>query len=68
MRALLLAAMLAGCTSVYVQTGDGTIERSTDIERSVRGRAATTVEVVPVPVPTITVPVPVPVQPKEEKR
>jgi hypothetical protein len=59
---LALVAMLAGCTSVYVQTGDGTIERSTDIERSVRGRAATTIEVLPVPVP---VPVPAP---KEEKR
>jgi len=62
---LALVAMLAGCTSVYVQTGNGSIERSTDVERNPRvGRSTTTVEVVPVPV----VPVPVPAPKEPEKR
>ena len=39
--AALLGILLASCTSVYVQTGGGSIERSTDFERSVRGRANT---------------------------
>lgn len=32
---LLSLIMLDSCTSVYVQTGDGSIERSVDVERSV---------------------------------
>lgn len=36
---LALVIMLDGCTSVYVQTGDGSIERSTDVERSVGKRS-----------------------------
>ena len=40
-----LALVLAGCTNVYVQTGNGVLERTVDIERSPRvGRSTTTVQ------------------------
>jgi hypothetical protein len=32
---LLLILLLSGCTNVYVQTGDGSIERSIDVERKI---------------------------------
>jgi len=50
MAAAIVGVLLAGCTSVYVQTGDhGSIERSTDFERSVRGRATSTTPAKPPP-------------------
>jgi hypothetical protein len=39
--AALAGLILWGCTSVYVQTGNGTIDASTDVERSVKGKSST---------------------------
>jgi hypothetical protein len=48
MKWVLLLLAIAGCTSVYVQTGNGRLESSSNIEKSGRvGRSSTTTEIQP---------------------